>query len=507
MSRIGLLRIGAALSLALFCSMGPRVHAQEIDGVTLEKKRLLILPARGDAYDPFGINRETTSTIASLAVRLGRFTIMDRNTLESIILEQDLVLLGLVDDAHAVEMGKIASAREALLVTVLNFSQKAVPPEDEDAEDEDDEDDDGHVDVRPVVRFLVWMFRRSSDKPLFPDKQKLEDPEVKYAHNIQTQLTVEVRSLDVETGESLYSFVVQADHTGGAKGKSRAAAVTQFRQRARLELRALYLLSTQVISADGNEVVLLLGSSIGVRPGMLFTIREPGREQVLGERNITIPGREVAYARVSEVSDDANRSVFLRRWRPVEPGFQAVEHLGLFGVTQLEFISGPGFLPMSIGFRVLAGGLGNVDFGGGVRYVRARDSYDRIDNGLNIGALVGLRVKLAPRFSLVSRITFDLDVAFRTDDAGHSVNTILLSTSPALYTEFLLTRSVDVVLGAGYRLGGRSAEWTYSEDDPDSDESVSFDAVWDGAPPELDISGPFLTVGFRFVFAIPRLFQ
>ncbi|MCH7496969.1 MAG: hypothetical protein IH971_03855 [Candidatus Marinimicrobia bacterium] len=493
MSRISLLRIGAVISLALLWSMGPRLRAQEIDHVTLEKKRLLILPARGDAYDPFGINREATSTIASLAVRLGRFTIMDRNTLESIILEQDLVLLGLLDDAHAVELGKITSAREALLVTVLNFSQKAVPPEDKAADDKDDRQ--AHDSVSPAVRVLAWIFRRSSDKPPRTDEQKVQDPEVKYAHNIQTQLTVEVRSLDVETGESLYSFVVDASHTGGAKGKSRAAAMAQFRQRARFELRALYLLSTQVISAEGNEVVLLLGTSVGVRPGMLFTIKEPDREQLLGERSITIPGREVAYARVSELSDDVNRSVFLRQWRPVEPGYQAVENLGVFGIAQLEFLSGPGFLPMSLGFRALIGGLRNADVGVGVRYIRARDTYDHIDQGFNIGAMVGLRAKLTPRFSLVGRMAFDFDVAFRRDDAGHSVSTPLLSASPALYTETLLTRSVDIVVGAGYRLGGRSDEWTYSEDDPDSDESLSLDAVWDGDPPEVDISGPFLTVG------------
>ncbi|MCH8024378.1 MAG: hypothetical protein IIB43_06695 [Candidatus Marinimicrobia bacterium] len=107
-------------------------------GNITEKKRLVILPAIDETDDTgFSINREVNRVVASVAARLGRFDIIDRNDLEAILQEQDLALLGLVDDSSAVEIGRIAAAQEALRITVLNFHQIGVPKDSDKKEEEE----------------------------------------------------------------------------------------------------------------------------------------------------------------------------------------------------------------------------------------------------------------------------------------------------------------------------------------------------------------------------------
>ncbi len=78
--------------------------------ITSEKKRILILPATGDASESFSIAQEVTGTVASVAVQLGRFEVIDRNNLESILSEQALQQTGLVADSEIVELGKLATS-------------------------------------------------------------------------------------------------------------------------------------------------------------------------------------------------------------------------------------------------------------------------------------------------------------------------------------------------------------------------------------------------------------
>ena len=272
-------------------------------GNITEKKRLVILPAIDETDDTgFSINREVNRVVASVAARLGRFHIIDRNDLEAILQEQDLALLGLVDDSSAVEIGRIAAAQEALRITVLNFHQIGVPKDSDKDDDDDDDEDDGASIAKVIIVGLLKAAAKGEKKDLDP-----------YRDNIQTQISIEVRNIDVETGQTLYSFQAGASHTGGARGKSREKAMRKLRYSISTELRKFYLLESRVIAVRGSELFLPLGSAIGLRRGMLFTIVEPDREEQFGEMTIAIPGRPVAYARVQEVSETGNRSLVLRR--------------------------------------------------------------------------------------------------------------------------------------------------------------------------------------------------
>jgi len=107
------------------------------DDLTLERYPILVLPAdEGD--DPESMASKLTQIVGSQATELNRFDVIDRSKLESILNEQSLQMTGIISDEDIVEAGKVAAAREALLVRVLNFNQKGVPPEDEEEEDDKD---------------------------------------------------------------------------------------------------------------------------------------------------------------------------------------------------------------------------------------------------------------------------------------------------------------------------------------------------------------------------------
>ena len=459
-------------------------------GNITEKKRLVILPAIDDTDDTgFSINREVNRVVASVAARLGRFHIIDRNDLEAILQEQDLALLGLVDDSSAVEIGRIAAAHEALRITVLNFHQIGVP-KDSDKDDEDDEDDSASI-AKVIIVGLLKAAAKGDKKDVDP-----------YRNNIQTQISIEVRNIDVETGQTLYSFQAGASHTGGARGKSREKAMHKLRNSISTELRKFYLLESRVMAVRGDELFLPLGSAIGLRRGMLFTIVEPDRQEQFGELTIAIPGRPVAYARVQEVSETGNRSLVLRRWGEIRPGYAAREQIEPLWALLLNVrpgVSGGLGDNLGLGLRIHGAAISGFDFGLGLHYASAIDSRDQSNPGFQINAMAGRRMRLSPALILFTRVELGCGAYFRDDDTGQMVNAGVGILSLGADLELLRSQGSDLVLGLAWRFGGKSNKWTYSEGDGDDSKTVN--AEWDerGAP-EVDISGLFVTVGYRFIF-------
>ena len=113
--------------------------AQELeDGLTLEKKSVVILPGQ-DAENPESISRKVTNILAAKAVELGRFNVIDRTQIESILAEQKRQLSGIVDETQIVEIGNLASADQALLVKITTFGQRGVPPPKKETKKEEGE--------------------------------------------------------------------------------------------------------------------------------------------------------------------------------------------------------------------------------------------------------------------------------------------------------------------------------------------------------------------------------
>ena len=470
-----------SVSIIIFISNLSDISAQETTNiknmVTSEKKRLLILHTKYDDQDPYSIDKEVASTIANIATKLGRFEVIDRSNLKSILDEQTLHLTGIINDSMIVSIGNIAAAKEALLITVHNFSQKGVPKEDK-------EDEDRSFLEQVTISIIKGIFK----------KEKEDDP---YANNIQTQLSVQVRYIEIETGKSLSSFEIDVGYTGGTRGKSRAVVMKMLKRQTIKELKTLYCLTSEVISVDNREVLLLLGEDIGVRNGTIFEIVEPDYVKTFGSRDVTLPGRRVGFVSVKDVSFEANRSVILRQWLPIKNGYKALEHTKTTQGLQVNLLTSPDRY-YSLGIQAHVNPFHQRDWGFELRFIQIIDSFNDKDNGFGIGLFATQQFLNASKLTLRARLGLDFDVPFRKDDKNHTVNAAVLSSSVGISGEILLTENYDIIINAGYKSWGKSSKWTYSRGEGEDQET--YPAVWNNDSPEVNISGFFLTIGFRIIF-------
>jgi len=464
---------------ALFLTVTGQEIQQKQPQITAEKMRLLILPSRSDSTDSFSIENEVTAVVSGVATELRRFEVIDRNNLQNILEEQALHLSGLITDSMVVDIGQIAAAGDALIVKVLNFSQKGVPPQETD---EEEEDDDLGFFEQLVSSVVVGIFSGSSEKE--------DEP---YADNIQTQLSVQIRKIDVETGQSLHSFDIDAGHTGGTRGKSRAEVLQQFRNSVIDELKKLYLLTSEVVSVDGNEILLYLGSEVGVSEGSVFEIKEPDRKKKFAGRELMIPGRRAGFVCVQDISGESNRSFVLREWREIKPGYKALEFPKYIFGLQLSFFPPLMDAPLKLGIEFNGRPLRTFDFGGGISFVQVKDSNKEYDSGFCIGGFGKMRIFNSSFIKLGANIGIELDILFKDDDENHTVTAAVFSLLPGLYLDILLSAKSDLTLTGGYRLGGKTSTWEYSQ----GEETHS--AIWYNGKPAIDISGYYFSVGYKYL--------
>ncbi len=467
------------------------LFAQEVQPeITLEKMRLVILPSNEiEQYQEIG--DRVSAIVASEATRLGRFEIIDRNQLEAIMGEQALQLSGIINDSDAVEIGNIAAAPEALTVTVLTYSQKGVPPDDEEEEDEKDRE--------KAREFGLFGIITKGIVDAVIDKE-LEDVE-RYPNNIQTILSCRVHKVNLETGQSLAAFSIDAEHTGGNKGASLKKTLNIAAWKVDRELRELYLLSSQIVDVRDREVILLLGQNMGLKKGTLFSISSPSTKRIIGAREITVPGHQVGIVEVTELSQDANRGWILRKWAPIEPGFPAVESTGKIICTGIGLQYGTGSSDLALGFMGYFNPLGKVGSSIFCGIGTLVDSRDDSDFNIQLGGDIYIKLVDTLPFSLAASLSLPLNICFRDDDDAdeNTVTALLFNPVIGARFEFMLGAKTDLVATVGYCPTHSMSQWKYSESDEDSDESNSYPAVWDGAAPEFDPTGLYFKLGLRFL--------
>jgi len=478
-------------SIIVLYSNLSNLNAQEAiqieNRITSEKKRLLILSSKIDDQDTYSIDKEVASVITNVATQLGRFEVIDRNNLQSILDEQALQLTGVINDSMVVSIGNIAAAREAFVITVTNFFQKGVPKQDEDKEDEDDASFWEKIIGQLILEIVKGLFTSESQKTK-------EDP---YWNNIQTQLSVQVDKINIETGQSLRSFNIDVGHTGGTRGKSRAKVIKKLRKQTIQELKTLYLLTTEVISVDNGEVLLLLGADIGVRKGTVFEIVKPDQIRKFKDKTITVPGRRAGFVSAEDISAESNRSIILRQWRTIQSGDKALEQVKPIYGLQVNFIP-PLDTYYSLGIQAHVCPLQKRDWGFGLRFIQITDSFNDKDNGFGFSAFGAQRFLNTSKLALLGRLGLDFDFASRKDDEDHTVTTLAVSAHLGINAEILISEKSDLVISAGYRFGGKSSNWQYSEGEDEDIETHP--VVWNNDSPEVNISGFFLTLGYKFIF-------
>jgi hypothetical protein len=126
------------------------------------------------------------------------------------------------------------------------------------------------------------------------------------------------------------------------------------------------------------------------------------------------------------------------------------------------------------------------------------DTRNEQDMILGFGAIGAMNIFRLPLISLTAQFGLNVDLAFRKDDDDpkNTVNTVLPSFVPSLKGKMTLSRKIDLTVIGGYNVSAAANEWTYTT--TEDDETETHDAVWENDVPELDISGPFLSVSFGY---------
>ncbi|SVE13521.1 uncharacterized protein METZ01_LOCUS466375, partial [marine metagenome] len=230
------------------------LFAQNDENITLDKKRLLVLPSKG-LEDTETITMKVTNIIAGKATELGRFIIIDRTQIASVMSEHVLHQTGIIGEKDILSIGKLASAEVGLIVTVNTFGQRGVPPKEKENNKKEENEES----------LFSWVVKAVVTDALEGDEEK--EKKDLYADNIQTAIMVEVREINMNTGISEKSFQVRASHTGGNLAKSLSITLDKLGTQIALKLKELYKIKTEILEIRGNLATILLGEDMGVEPG------------------------------------------------------------------------------------------------------------------------------------------------------------------------------------------------------------------------------------------------
>ena len=483
------------------------VVAQELeDGLTLEKKSVVILPGQ-DAENPESISSKVTSIVAAKAVELGRFNVIDRTKIESILAEQKRQLSGIVDETQIVEIGNLAAADQALLVKIITFGQRGVPPpkkETKKEEGEKEEKDEKKEKKEYDESLFEWIIKESVTAGL---QKTLEGVEL-YPNNIQTIITTEVGLLNIESGVLENNFHIAASHTGGNKTASLSSALNQLGWQISRKLREFYLIASEVIEKEGNKITILTGSDMGLEEGTIFEVNSLDQEKMYKGRVITLPGNPIALARLTNVGKNTSNAEIIRQWKEVKTGHGVNEMIYDPTATEYEIKTRNGsnfsvnaklwWSPFKKFTTAVTGEIGTI-----------KDMRGEDDPLLGLGIELKTKLLDIERFQLSTGISLPFNYFAKVDDDTNYVSQSFLNPSINLTTSIILHRKRDLFISLQYIPWNNDDKWEYSEiieieneDDPEepANDLIYYPAVWDDGKiiQRLNTKGLYITIGIRF---------
>ena len=483
------------------------VVAQELeDGLTLEKKSVVILPGQ-DAENPESISSKVTSIVAAKAVELGRFNVIDRTKIESILAEQKRQLSGIVDETQIVEIGNLAAADQALLVKIITFGQRGVPPpkkETKKEEGEKEEKEEKKEKKEYDESLFEWIIKESVTAGL---QKTLEGVEL-YPNNIQTIIRTEVGLLNIESGVLENNFHIAASHTGGNKTASLSSALNQLGWQISRKLREFYLIASEVIEKEGNKITILTGSDMGLEEGTIFEVNSLDQEKMYKGRVITLPGNPIALARLTNVGKNTSNAEIIRQWKEVKTGHGVNEMIYDPTATEYEIKTRNGsnfsvnaklwWSPFKKFTTAVTGEIGTI-----------KDMRGEDDPLLGLGIELKTKLLDIERFQLSTGISLPFNYFAKVDDDTNYVSQSFLNPSINLTTSIILHRKRDLFISLQYIPWNNDDKWEYSEiieieneDDPEepANDLIYHPAVWDDGKiiPRLNTKGLYITIGMRF---------
>jgi hypothetical protein len=458
------------MSCLLFLILFTKSFAQKTDIAEADSSYqplwILILPGTISDSLEQSLEDEITRMVADIARQSGRLEVFDRFDVRELLMKYQLDEFRCLPDSIVLILADSTECDEALIIDLLGFSQIGVPP---------DEEEEDHNILETVIDGLF-----SSDSG-------------DYSDNIYTLLFVQFRNMDMATGEEIDRFSVRVSHTGGTKPDSEEKALDKLHDVVLNEIRMIYHLGSEVIAVDGVDLDLDLSSTQIITGNTLLEVSEPEEVIMASDEEVIYPGKPAGLAYIHSVGDTVIRSLVVRQWSAIKPGFYAYEFNKKIHGIQLFF------LPIFPGDYMYIGGqfhyspLGIWDIGGSIRYIYVTDSHNEKDHGFGFGIFCSGRLLTETALTVHAKMNFDLDLPFKKDDDGHTVTTSVFSSTLGISGCFMLSKKSDFEINLAYRLSTKSYNWTYTEDE------ANHYAFWDDGPPVIDLSGFYFTVGYKFL--------
>ena len=460
--------------------------------LTLEKKKLLILPQNKNDE----ISYQITRIFSGQASKLKRFQIIDRNNLSTILEEQSLGQTGLVFDKDIVEIGNIAGADEGILINVITFGQKGVKPKEELKEEKKD---------REKVRKsgVVGIIARDIIKSVI-EKERIEKEEL-YPNNIHTTIRVQYDFLNLKNGQSIDSYTSFASFVGGNKSYSLSQALSIISLDTQFKLKSFYSLTSEVLDVNGNDLTMLLGSNLGVKKGSIFTIQTPEKTKKIRDRIITIPSKNVGYARVERISVDANNSKVLRRWAKIKPGMIAIENTKRIYVGSFSFGLSETSPEALFNIKISSNPFGKlnpkISLQGGslkTKFTTHNEAISYKSTGFfGMGFHLDYNILNLPFGTLTTGLSLPLYITSTIDDNDNDVSSLLTGFFLESSLSFMINPKFDLNINFNVPISDfKNTEWTYLDENNDSN---SMDAVWyNQFSPESLVKDFQILLGLRF---------
>ena len=468
--------------------------SQELDSsLTLGKKSLMILPTTEEVY--YDISNKMLSIIADQATELGRFEVIDRNIVDEILLEQKFQLSGMVSDKQIVEIGELAAAEEALILTIINFGQKGVLKETKKKKEEKEEDKDDSTLFTWLVKTIVTESIESSKK-IDTTKLRLE-----LENNIHTEFRGSIKLVNVVSGISEQSFNISASFTGGNRSASLSKVLDLLSSQIGHKLKELYMITSEVIDVDGRYISIFTGEDLGLKNGTMFEIASKDKERTYKGRTVNIPGKSRGLIQISDVGPDASRAKVVRKWRTIRPGNKVYELKSPATVTDIGFSYSAQLRYEMVGklrlypFNDLSGSLNG--YLGSIK-----DSRETMDGYLGLG--LDIDYTFLEGFGTNSSIAIALPAlfAFTTDDDGHGVVSFFSGPSINLNFAIQINQKRDIVFTVSNIFTDVHGPWQYQEKTNENDDdgnaiTETTSAIWDKDAPIISASGIYFSIALR----------
>lgn len=371
---------------------------------------------------------------------------------------------------------------ESLIITLVEFDQKGVPKDTKYSENNLKDNV-----LKPAGSLLKDLFGKKNHNGR--ESAKTEP----FADNVQTRLNIFVQAVDIRKERLFGNFSITIVHTGGDKFQSFEKALEKLVIKATIELKILFLLSSEVtFLADNYGKISLTGKYI--EPGMYFELIEPDRAEQVGNEIQIINGKRAGIAVVTDTLAQHSLIQYVRKWKPRSPGFWAIEYNYPIFALQVNYQPPSRFSYQRLDFQFNFTPLKKFDSGGGFHLFKIEDDRDHEVGGFGLYGFMLWRILYSNNFTIGTKFGFDLDFPIRKDDAGNVVTLAIPSIFTSINTEFLISEKVDLVLNVGYRLAEPANSWEYTVED---DESVP--AYWVSHYPKVNNTGLILSLGLRYL--------